>query len=147
MGNIRVTKSSVLDNYWNKRWAGGLVRTYAPGNLLSTAAMSGGNPASTATVGGFQTPLAIYLPGFSQIGDPRSGAGSGSGYFNFTEQSQGFAGLAKALGAPSGNGSSTDQLNIGGSQYGAPTTIQQVGNSGVLLPVILVAFALWLFLK
>lgn len=154
MSYIRVSKNSQLRNFHNRSYAGMLTRTYNPSQLLTTAAMSGGNPASAVggTGSGSSTPLAVYLPGFSQIGDPRSSGANGSGYFTLSGASLGKngSGLSGLLGAPSGNGSSSNSINIGGNSYGV-SGAPQVGPSdpylALLLPIALLGFVLWLLFK
>lgn len=121
---IPVTKQSGLAAYWNQLWSNPLVRQYSPGNLLTTAAQSGGNIASPGAV--------FNPPGAPQVGDPRTNSVG----FYYSSVSAGAADLLK------GSGGTT---NIGGNSITSP--VASAFNSGLLIPLAVLAFVLYLLLK
>lgn len=138
-GTIRVTRNSGLRAYWNQMWANPLTRQYSPGALLVTAAQSAGSGQGNSPS---STPAAspIYNPsGGSQVGDPRA---NGSGYFAISADTSGLAGLKGILG----------NTYIGGSSIGTvgnPVTnaISTSLSSGLIIPLVLIAFVLYLIFR
>ncbi len=121
---IPVSKNGQLRSYWNTLWGNGLTRTYAPGNLLLTAAQTGGNSASPGAV--------FNPPGVNQVGDPRA---NNVGFYNTNISAQTQNALAGIGGTQ----------NVGGNSFVAP--VVSAFNSGLLIPLAVLAFALWLILR